>query len=48
MMINRDAMVCEIYFLLFRLDIAFLFGFGFGAWIELLVFLAFLFGFSFG
>ena len=41
-------MVCEIYLLLLDWTLLFFLVFGFGAWIELLVFLAFLFGFSFG
>ena len=49
MMINCNAMACEIYLLLLDWTLLLFLVFGFGAWIELLVFfLAFLFGFSFG
>ena len=35
MMINRDAMVCEIYLLLLDWTLLFFLDFGFGVWIEL-------------
>ena len=47
-MISCNAMVCEICLLLLDWTLLFFLVFGFGAWIELLVFLAFWFGFSFG
>ena len=46
MIINCDAVVCEIYLLLLDWTLLFFLVFGFEAWIKLLVLLAF--GFSFG
>ena len=46
MMINCNAMVCEIYLLLLDWTLFFFSDFGFGVWIELLVLLSFDLDFS--